>query len=189
MTEALLIFLLKYTERITALFLPVSLLVAATFFFLMFFRNKIQMHDKWLKWSVYGLLTLFILIAVFAITFLPFVIGHFSEFLQLNPFITQSTALMPGWLSMSCVVLAAISYFLIRKPEDVVFYGGFFLFVTIAVYGIYQIITVGWHHAYLKSRADISYFILCVPFFMMYLMFDTNSPLDDDFKTTTATRM
>jgi len=108
-------------------------------------------------------------VLVFALTFVPFVYGHWEEFRRMNPFIIQSDYLMPAWLSVSCVILSIFSFFLLKKKSDVYFYSGVSLFLTISVYFVYHVLTRGFVEAYFNSSVDISYFILSIPFCMYYL--------------------
>jgi hypothetical protein len=110
-----------------------------------------------------------LVIITFALTFLPFVINHFQSFLEINPFIIQSSYLIPSWLSLICILLTFSSYFFLKQKEDVFFYGGLFLFITVLIYFIYQIQKHGFINTLFGSQADLSYFILCVPFFLYYL--------------------
>lgn len=111
-----------------------------------------------------------IILLVFSATFLPFVIHHFQSFLIMNPFIVQSSFLMPSWLSIFCISLTIISLFWAKSYKDVFYFSGLFLFITIFVYLAYQICTRGFQNAYFGNKADISYFILCVPFFLFYIL-------------------
>ncbi len=108
-------------------------------------------------------------VLVFALTYVPFVYGHWEEFLQMNPFIIQSDYLMPAWLSVSCVTLSLFSFFLLKRKSDVYFYSGVSLFLTISVYFVYHVLTPGFVEAYFNSSVDVSYFIMSIPFCMYYL--------------------
>lgn len=111
-----------------------------------------------------------IILFTFALTFAPFVVNHLYEFKQMNPFIIQSSFLMPTWLSLSCVFISVSSIFFTKSIRDVVFFSGLYLFITIIVYLIFQIFTVGFDFAIYQSKADISYLILCLPFFIFYIL-------------------
>jgi hypothetical protein len=118
---------------------------------------------------IIGCISLF----AFALTFIPFVIGFMEDFLKMNPFIIQSSFLMPtGW------VLVAIfcSFFLFlfcKKDADVLFYCGTILFFTIMLYFTYHSLSTSVYEAFIeKSTIDVSYFILCIPFFLCYILKD-----------------
>jgi hypothetical protein len=107
---------------------------------------------------------------VFCITFSPFLIAFPREFFVVNPFITQSSYLMPFVLSLSFIVLAAGASFLCKCSNDVYFYSGLVLFLTILGYFIYHILKGGFSSAFYGSVSDISYFILCAPFLQYYIL-------------------
>lgn len=109
-------------------------------------------------------------IIVFIATFLPFVWNHFSDFFIMNPFIIQSGFLMPSELSMICVLISLGAFWLCKKGNDIYFFSGVFLLLPIIIHFIYQIIIHGFHETFFNSRADISYFILCLPFFVYYII-------------------
>ncbi|HPI19343.1 MAG TPA: hypothetical protein PKY56_03155 [Candidatus Kapabacteria bacterium] len=126
-------------------------------------KNKIYSMRDSLK-------IILIIFTAFVATFLPFVVNHFQEFLEMNPFIIQSSFLMPSWLSIFCILLTFLSFYFIKEKEDIFFYSGFFLFTTIMIYFIYHLITDGLNATFFGSRADISYFILCTPFFFYFIL-------------------
>lgn len=106
----------------------------------------------------------------FVLTFVPFVYNHIADFMEVNPFIVQSSFLMPlGW-SLFCILLSLAGYFAVRETADVYFYSGIVLFVTIVLHFVYQSVKYNFEEAFFNSRADISYFILCVPFLVFYAL-------------------
>jgi len=106
----------------------------------------------------------------FALTFVPFVCNHMADFMVMNPFVIQSSFLMPlGW-SLGCIALSVLGYFIVKNPSDVYFFSGIILFVTIVLHFVYQSLVYDFHEAFFNSRADISYFILCVPFLLYYAL-------------------
>jgi len=113
-----------------------------------------------------GCITIF----TFVLTFVPFVYNHFEDFLKMNPFIIQSSALLPSKLSFFCIFLAAIVGFKVKSEIDVIFYTGIMLFFTIVLYFSYSIFITDFDTTFFKSRADISYFILCIPFVCFYFL-------------------
>ncbi len=131
--------------------------------FLYSFKNHIYKLLDFIKIGLVAALA-------FCLTFIPFVLNHFSAFLEVNPFIIQSSFLMPTELSLVCIGITFSSYYFVRKMDDVYFYGGIFLFLCIFVYFLYQCIVHGFQSAFFGSRADISYFILCTPFLLFFLL-------------------
>lgn len=119
-------------------------------------------------------------IIVFALTFLPFIWNHLSDFMLMNPFIIQSGYLMPTEFSLFCILLSFGTFWFCKVKEDVYFFSGMILFFTIILHFFYQMSLHGFVETFFKSRADISYFILCIPFFLYFLIEkenDTNSLL------------
>jgi hypothetical protein len=106
----------------------------------------------------------------FMATFIPFVTGHFQEFLNMNPFLIQSSFLMPSAYSVACIGLAFLVFFLKMEKSDVFFFSGVVLFFTISVYFLYRWHLHGFDNAFYGSKVDISYFILCIPFFLYYVL-------------------
>jgi len=109
-----------------------------------------------------------IAIVVFALTFIPFAIGIWADFMVMNPFVVQSSFLMPFGYTLVFIAMAIVSPLLCRLREDVYFYSGLVLFLTILFYVGYQIVTTSYKTALIDSGADISYLILCTPFLVYY---------------------
>lgn len=115
------------------------------------------------------LLMAFSALLVFAATFLPFVSGHWDRFGEANPFIVQSTFLLPFGYTVFFVLMAAVAGWLCKNEDDVFFSSGLLLFATILCYLSYTVWRVGFSEAFFGSAADISYFILCIPFALWYV--------------------
>lgn len=113
-------------------------------------------------------------IVTFALTFLPFIYNYWDSFLTMNPFVIQGSFLIPFHYTVGFVLLAFLFPFLCKSKEDVLFYSGVNLFITIAIYFIYHIIYSGFQSAFYESIVDISYFILCIPFFLIYVLIQEN---------------
>lgn len=111
-----------------------------------------------------------IAIIIFVFTFIPFVFNHFDDFKKMNPFIIQSSFLMPTTYSVVCVLFSATTFFVLKRKNDVYFYSGLLLFMTIIVYNGYLIKENNFNETFFNSRADISYFILCIPFLLYYVI-------------------
>lgn len=110
-----------------------------------------------------------ICIFTFSLTFVPFIYNHINDFKIMNPFIIQSSFLMPLSYSLFCIFLSFGTYFIVKKKNEVYFYSGLILFLTIVLHYIYHIKAHNFEDAFFNSKADISYFILCVPFILFYL--------------------
>lgn len=109
-----------------------------------------------------------IAILMFGITFLPFVIGHFQDFRIMNPFLVQSTFLIPFGYTIGFILLAVLFGLKCTKVENVYFFSGLTLFISIAIYFVYHFINTGFDETYFGSVGDVSYFILGVPFLLYY---------------------
>ena len=129
-------------------------------------NNKIN----FIQIGVLGLISLL----TFVLTFLPFVWNHFEDFKVMNPFIVQSTFLVPFHYTLLFICMSVIVGFLCENTSDVYFYSGLILFASIAIYFIYHFVKIGFHESFFGSVADISYFILCIPFFLFHLITETN---------------
>lgn len=105
-----------------------------------------------------------VILAFFALTFLPFIAFYGDNFTRMNPFIVQSSFLVPQVYVLLFFVLAVILGFLARDGKDRFFYSGITLFIAICIYCAYQISENGLREAYLESNIDLSYFLFSVPF-------------------------
>jgi hypothetical protein len=125
-----------------------------------------------------GIITLI----TFTLTFIPFIINHFEEFRKMNPFIIQSGYLMPFSYTLFCIALSFLTPFITKNKNDVYFFSGMVLFITILLHFTFKINQYNFDAAFFQSRADISYFILCVPFFLYYSLTieNTTKPLSQD---------
>lgn len=109
-----------------------------------------------------------IAVLIFGATFLPFVIGHFQDFKTMNPFLVQSTFLIPFGYTIAFILLAVLLGLRCNKVENVYFFSGLTLFISIAVYFVYHFVNKGFDETYFGSVGDVSYFILSVPFLLYY---------------------
>ncbi len=122
-------------------------------------------------------------ICIFVLTFLPFVIGKWDQFLMMNPFIIQSNVLLPIELSALCIAASfVISLFVVRK-SDVWFYSGLVLFLTASLHIVYKTVTESFDAAFYQSRADITYMIFCIPFLLYYLIANNSGDCHESTKS------
>lgn len=112
-------------------------------------------------------------VTTFIVTFIPFVWNHIEDFKTMNPFIIQSSYLMPFEYSVVFILLSFLSVFICKNESDVYFYSGFVLFLTILFYFAYTIYVTNFNHTFYESGADISYFILCLPFSLFHYFYCT----------------
>jgi len=115
--------------------------------------------------TILGIISLLI----FTMTFIPVVYGHLEDFKQMNPFIVQSTFLIPFEYTILFVLIAIGTSFLCKDKNDIYFYNAIVMFVSILIYLIYYICLEGFTQAFTNSTVDISYFIFCIPFAFWFL--------------------
>ncbi|SER26440.1 hypothetical protein [Neolewinella agarilytica] len=103
-------------------------------------------------------------LVAFGLSFLPFVLIWPESFREMNPFLVQSSFLLPAWFIPGFFGLAAASALLIKRSEDVPLAAGWVLFLCILLYAIFHVLTSGFEEAFFGSKVDLSYFLLAVPF-------------------------
>lgn len=110
----------------------------------------------------------------FGLSFVPFIWNHVPDFLTMNPFIIQSSYLMPFEYTLLFLSLSILFSFFCKQSDDVYFYTGINLFLTILFYFVYTMLQSSFSVALYESKGDVSYFILCIPFFVFYLFSKEN---------------
>lgn len=105
-------------------------------------------------------------LVAFGLSFLPFVLIWPESFQEMNPFLVQSSFLLPAWFIPGFFGLAAASVLLIKRSEDVPLAAGWVLFLCILLYAIFHVLTSGFEEAFFGSKVDLSYFLLSVPFLL-----------------------
>lgn len=126
-------------------------------------------------------LSLFLVIAVlaFASTFAPFIVFFRRDFFTMNPFIIQSSTLVPFSYTVGYILMAIVLSFGVKNKLDKLFYSGLSLFIAILIYAAYHVIHYGYEVSFIESQVDISYFIFCIPFLMLYLLEKNDNPNKD----------
>ena len=126
---------------------------------------------------------IFVLIAslAFISTFIPFIVLFPDDFFKMNPFIIQSSFLVPKLYVFLFILISMVFAFAVKNNSDKIYYTGLSLFIAILIYSIYHLTSSGFESAFINSGIDISYFIFCIPFFIMYL--NTTNHQDKSFKT------
>jgi hypothetical protein len=110
---------------------------------------------------------MFIVATSFVLTFLPFLLFHFHEFLIRNPFSVQSGQLFPFRISVIFVFLAVLAGFISSGKKEVLYYTvGLFMLVLLAYYML-LIDKFGFMNAYLHSYFDLSYMFFVFPFLLV----------------------
>jgi hypothetical protein len=88
----------------------------------------------------------------------------------MNPFLIQSSALVPFEYTLLFILIAFITGIYCKSIKDIYFFSGLVLFISIVIYFLYHINLVGFKNTFFGSDADISYFILCTPFSLFYVL-------------------
>jgi len=117
-------------------------------------------------------LFLFLMVSVIAFisTFLPLIYFYGDDFFNMNPFIIQSSFLVPTFYTFIFILISIGCTFLAKTKLDNYFYSGLSLFTAILIYFFYHLINFGYETAFINSKIDISYFIFCIPFLIIYLV-------------------
>lgn len=105
----------------------------------------------------------------FALTLLPFALWDYSLFVKYNPFTLQEQHFLPGYVIAIVLLLCLGLGLSIKNRFNIYLYSGLMLFLTVAAYFVYMIITEG-SAAFMSSRIDISYFIFSMPFLFAALL-------------------
>jgi len=137
--------------------------LAYIIFFLSSLLNK---EDSFKKLFTF----LSIALIAFIITFLPFIVYFKNDFFVMNPFIVQSSFLIPQFYTFIFILISFLFAFLVKNRIDKFFYSGLVLFTSILIYSIYNLVNYGFEMSFFDSKIDISYFIFSIPFFIMYLI-------------------
>ena len=115
-------------------------------------------------------------------TIIPLLYWGVDSFMEINPFIIQSSFLLPFNITLTMLGLAIIPCLFMRKNFDnAIFGGGLYIFAIIAVYAIYILQTYGYEY-FISTGCDISYFIFCFPFLLI------NIPLFNDKRSNHISR-
>ncbi|MBK8152941.1 MAG: hypothetical protein IPK61_07725 [Saprospiraceae bacterium] len=133
-------------------------LISSVYFLL---ENYFGTVTKWILWNS-------VVLTSFCLLFLPFIWGHTQVWQQYNPFLTQSDKLFPEYLSIIVLLIALGSGCWINvKNYNFIF--GSWLFLVALIYMGDVTATYGWNEAFFSSKADITYFILGIPFLYAHL--------------------
>lgn len=115
-------------------------------------------------------LFLSIALVAFVSTFIPFIYFFYDDFFTMNPFIIQSSFLIPKLYPLIFILISILLAFLVKNKIDKFFYSGLSLFIAILIYAFYHLFNSGYEVSFINSKIDISYFIFCIPFLIKYLM-------------------
>lgn len=119
-------------------------------------------------------LFLFLSIAflAFIAAFIPFIYFFYGDFFTMNPFIIQSSFLVPKIYTLLFILISIMLAFLVKNTSDKFFFSGLSLFIAIFIYAMYNLFNSGREDS---NIIDISYFIFCIPFLIKYLLDNNDS--------------
>lgn len=104
-----------------------------------------------------------IAVVSFALTFLPLILIWPDSFWTMNPFIVQSTFLIPLPVVIMFLMAAACAAVFVER-DRLCLLNGMLLWTCILIYSCYHIVTRGFEAAIHDSVVDISYFLFAIPF-------------------------
>jgi len=125
-------------------------------FLLFFFRNNLKN----------GVVFFTISLSVFLLSLLPFYLWNAEILFSNGPFAVQ-TIYLPKWIFFIFPVLVLYVGWMIADFQELLFASGILTFLLVSISFIMTIGDVGMYEAFFKSRFDISYYILSVPFFIL----------------------
>lgn len=135
----------------------IVLLVYAVYF-LYLFRNRIFK----------GIVFILITAAVFLLTILPFYIWNPAGFIEAGPFAVQSSvSFLPVWSIILFVLMSVYLGWGVANINEVFFSAGILMFLPVLLSMLYKILDLGFYGAIINDGFDLSYFIFCVPFFVL----------------------
>ncbi len=105
----------------------------------------------------------------FIMTFIPFICLFANDFFKMNPFIVQSSFLIPPLYTFLFMLISVVLSFRVKNDSDKFFYSGLSFFICILIYALYHFVNFGYEASMLNNSIDISYFIFSIPFFVKYL--------------------
>lgn len=107
----------------------------------------------------------------FLISNLPLLFYGIDSVSFVNPFIIQSSFLLPFNFTVIFAIISLIPAILCKSFTQTIFYCGISLFIMFFGYIIYNLITFGLEYC-IYFGCDISYFLFSVPFFFYILLED-----------------
>ena len=110
----------------------------------------------------------FVFLLSFAITFVPFIWLYPDEFWEVNPFSTQSSLVSFHFIVLFVLIAIAGSFFC-RNYNDVRFFSVLLLFDIVTIHFIEAVYQYSFTQALFQSKADISYYIFCIPYLLQIL--------------------
>ena len=152
-----------FAAAIAGFFLCTKLLVAIPLFLFFF--------PRFLKYTAKEKIGFTLMVIVcFVAPFLPFLFGERSilDHPEYNPLFLQTRLGNVPFVAIGCILMlcGAIAW---RRMKDMYFLTGLFLFALILTVGIQVGMKNGWVSVIFEEEFDISYFNVCIPFFLFFI--------------------
>jgi len=117
-----------------------------------------------------GITFSFLVVLVFWLTLLPFYLWDQNSFIANGPIAIQSyVSSLPLWNVIIIITAAAYLGWIASNLREVFFAAGLMLFIPVFLSMLYKIFTAGFYNALVNDVFDQSYFIFCIPFFLLSL--------------------
>ena len=134
-------------------------IIPLAIFSIYYLKNKIASFKTLFIWTTLIFLS-------FLISFLPFLIFYFEDFLQVNPFTIQSEQLLPKYYFPLLILFAIYLGYISKNKQAVIFNTGIGFLITFTVYFCHIAFNEGIADSFFNSKADISYSLFSLPFFI-----------------------
>jgi hypothetical protein len=109
-----------------------------------------------------------IILGVLVLSFSPFLIFYYHEFVKINPFNVQSEHLFPFKVSLIFILLSVLAGFICSNKMEILYYScGIFVLILITYFTL-SVHRYGLMYAYLKSSIDLSYMLFIFPFLLFF---------------------
>ncbi len=131
-----------------------------------FISSLINKEIKLSSLLLYGVISA----STFFLTFLPLLAYFWDDFWITNPFIVQSSIMMPKIYAIVFALSGIVFSVFLKNKVERNLYGGILLFLITLVFYLFNSTNLSLKQALLVEGADISYFIFSVPFLMLYIL-------------------
>ena len=101
-------------------------------------------------------------------TLLPLYLWSPELFFKYNPLLVESFFL-PKVIVLAILATSILAGFHANTPRDCLFYAGLLIFASVGLGFALSILSFGWDRTIFQTTFDISYFLLPLPFVMLFL--------------------
>lgn len=153
---------------LSAIIIGLLLSTRTIFIFPLLILTIFFLHKQ--KYTLSRILIWYLIISiVFVLSFLPIIISFGEEFFHSNPFSVQSQQLFPIYLTPILIIITFLFGYMTKNKTEVILYLSLSLITIFIVYFIYITSITTLEGAFFQSKADISYSIFALPFFIYYI--------------------